>query len=250
MRVIAMRGLVARAAVVAVAAVALVVPAVAASASQTPVTNWSPTTSAGTYDYGTVSAGQTVSKTFTLTNSGGSATSALTITVTGSAFTKTADSCTGTSLGPGTSCTVTVSYAAASAGQNDTGTLTAAANKPAAAASLTLLGASKSAAAITGVTVYYVASPFFQGAAVTGTGFLPDTRISFTVSFAVTETFNINNLNEYPFVFTDASGAFNSGTDPSTTNTYIELGCEANTVTVTATDGTNTATGTFDIPAC
>lgn len=148
MQGITVRGLIARAAVVAGAAVALVVPAVAASATQTPVTSWSPTTSAGTYDYGTLTApSQAVSQTFTLANSGGSATSALAITVTGSAaFTKTADSCTGTSLGPGSSCTVTVRYAPASAGQSDSGTLTATANKAAATARLTLQGASSNVA--------------------------------------------------------------------------------------------------------
>jgi hypothetical protein len=75
---------------------------------------------------------------FTLKNSGGSATSALTITVTGSAFTISADSCTGTSLGPGKSCAVTVSYEPSSVGQSDSGTLTATSQKG--AVSLTLLG--------------------------------------------------------------------------------------------------------------
>jgi hypothetical protein len=151
-----MRGLIRRAAVVAAAVVALGVPAVAASATQTPVTSWSPTTAPGTYNYGTVNAGQSVSQTFTLANSGGSATSALTITLTGSAaFTKTADSCTGASLGPGKSCTVTVSYAPASAGQTDSGTLTASPaspNKAEAAASLTLQGASATACSEVTVT--------------------------------------------------------------------------------------------------
>jgi hypothetical protein len=143
MQGIAVRVLIARAAVVTGTVMALVVPTLAASATQTPVTRWSPTTSPGTYDYGMLTEGTAVSQTFTLTNSGGSATSALTITLTGSAaFTKTADSCTGTSLGPGKSCAVTVSYAPASAGQSDSATLSATAHKAAAAASLTLQGAS------------------------------------------------------------------------------------------------------------
>ena len=136
-----MRGMIRRAAMVIGVAV-VVVPATAASASQGPVTSWTPTTSPGTFDYGTLTAGQTASQSFTLTNSGGSATAALTITLSGpAAFTKAADSCTGTSLGPGKSCTVTVSYHPASPGESDTGTLTATAHKVAAAASLTLLGA-------------------------------------------------------------------------------------------------------------
>ena len=136
-----MRTLVRRAVVVAAAVVAVAVPAVAASAAQTPATSWSPTTSPGTYDYGTVNVGHTVSQTFTLTNSGGSATSALRITVTGSAaFTMTADSCAG-SLGPRKFCTVTVSYSPSASGQTDSGTLTATAHKAAATASLSLHGA-------------------------------------------------------------------------------------------------------------
>lgn len=52
------------------------------------------------YDYGLVTVGQTASQTFTLANSGGSASGAITATLTASAeFTKTADTCTGTSLG-------------------------------------------------------------------------------------------------------------------------------------------------------
>jgi hypothetical protein len=151
MRVIATGGLAARAGVVAASAVALLVPAVAANAAQTPAIAWSPATSAGTYNFGTPAAGQPASqKTFTLANSGGSATSALTIAVTGPAFTKAADSCTGISLGAGKSCTVTVSYAVpAKPSQHDTGTLTATANKPPATASLTLVGASANVVSVT-----------------------------------------------------------------------------------------------------
>ena len=150
MRVVPTRGLVARAAVVAAAAAALAVPAVAASAAQTPAISWSPATPAGTYNFGTLTAGQPASgKTFTLANSGGSATSALTIAVTGPAFTKTADSCTGLSLGPGKSCTVTVNYAPANPSQHDTGTLTATLGKHTATASLTLVGASANTVSVT-----------------------------------------------------------------------------------------------------
>ena len=137
-------------AVLAAAGAGAVAAAGPASASQMPVISWSQTTSAGTYDYGTLTAGTTVSKTFTLRNTGGSDTSALTITLTGPAFTTTADSCTGTSLGPGKSCTVAVSYAPASASQTDTGTLTAAAHKAAVTARLALRGASANTVTVTG----------------------------------------------------------------------------------------------------
>jgi hypothetical protein len=145
-----MRGLIRRTAVVAGAAVALLGSAAGvASAGGGPVLGWSPTTSQGTYNYGTLQAGQTVSKAFVLTNSGGSATAALKITLTGSgAFTKTADTCTGTSLGPRKSCSVTVQYAPTTPGQGDAATLTAASGKT--LASLTLLGAAaKASPAIT-----------------------------------------------------------------------------------------------------
>ncbi len=46
----------------------------AASADETPVLGWAPTTSAGTYSYNTITVGQSASQTFTLTNSGGAAT--------------------------------------------------------------------------------------------------------------------------------------------------------------------------------
>ncbi len=100
------------------------------------------------YDYGHISPGQRASQTFILTNSGGSATGALTAELAGSAeFTITADNCTGTSLGPGKSCTVAVQFAPASAG-TVTATLTAAGKKQAAKATDSLTGTGASASHI------------------------------------------------------------------------------------------------------
>jgi uncharacterized repeat protein (TIGR01451 family) len=114
-----------------------------AFAGTPPSLSWSPTTSVGAYNYGTLEAGQTSSVTFTLKNSGGSATAALTISLTGSgAFTKTADTCSATSLGRGMTCHVTVQYAPVGDGQTDQATLLATSKKPAASASITLTGAS------------------------------------------------------------------------------------------------------------
>jgi hypothetical protein len=88
------------------------------------------TFSQSSYDYGTIDAGTTASKTFTLRNSGGSATGALSVSLTGSsAFSKTADTCTATSLGPKKSCTVTIQYAPTTVGASDTATLSASGNK-------------------------------------------------------------------------------------------------------------------------
>jgi hypothetical protein len=108
----------------------------------------------------------------------------------------------------------------------------------------------KQTAKITGVNVYYVLQDR-EFAAVTGTGFLPNAHLTFTVTFAITGANDYSTLNDAGGVSTDASGAFNSGTSLSQTHTYIALACgAANTVTVTATDGTNTATGAFNPPAC
>lgn len=119
----------------------LLVPT-AGQAAGPPVIAFSPPS----HDYGTIDAGTTASKTFTLTNSGGSATGALTISLTGSAaFSVTADTCTATSLGPRKSCSVTVEYAPTTAGASDTATLSASGNKRGATATASLTGASTAA---------------------------------------------------------------------------------------------------------
>jgi Abnormal spindle-like microcephaly-assoc'd, ASPM-SPD-2-Hydin len=109
---------------------------VAAASAGPPVLAFSP----APFDYGQVTVGQTPSQVFTLANTGGWASSALTVTVPGSAaFTVTADTCSGTSLGPGKSCTVTVRFAPTAAGAAGA-TLTAAGNKQAATATDALTG--------------------------------------------------------------------------------------------------------------
>jgi hypothetical protein len=93
------------------------------------------------FDFGQVGTGQTSSpQTFTLANTGGQATGALTDTLTGAAaFTVTGDTCTGISLAAGGTCTVTVRFAPASMA-TDTATLTAASANPAVTATDTLTG--------------------------------------------------------------------------------------------------------------
>jgi hypothetical protein len=113
-----------RAMVVAGAVVLALGPAagVAAATPRPPVLAFTPSP----FDYGQVAAGQTASHTFTLANTGGQATGALTDTLTGvAAFTVTGDTCTGISLAAGGTCTVTVRFAPASMA-TDTATLTAA----------------------------------------------------------------------------------------------------------------------------
>ena len=77
---------------------------------------------------GPIDSGTTTSLTFTLMNSGGRASGAITVTVSGSAafsIPSGDDGCTGRSLGPNKSCSVTVQYAPISSGESDTATLSA-----------------------------------------------------------------------------------------------------------------------------
>lgn len=101
---------------------------------------WSPTTSPGSFDYGTLDFGDTSSQQFTLTDGRNSGT--LTASLSGSpAFSITSDGCTGARLGRNPSCAVTVQYAPTGSGGSDTATLSAS-NKKGDSASLTLTGAS------------------------------------------------------------------------------------------------------------
>ena len=112
------------------------------------------------YDYGTIDSGTTASKTYTLTNSGGTATRALTVSLPDpSAFSKTADTCTGTSLGPNKSCSVTVQYAPASAGASDSATLAAKSKRPTATATAAL-SAKSSTPASADISLAYSGDPW------------------------------------------------------------------------------------------
>ena len=93
------------------------------------------------FDYGPVTPGQTATETFTLANTGGSASGMTTIALSGSAeFTITAQRCPGVGLGPGMTCTVTVQFAP-STGGTVTARLTATSKKASATDSLTGTGA-------------------------------------------------------------------------------------------------------------
>jgi hypothetical protein len=129
------------------AVITLAFAATVGQAARLPSIAWSPVTSPGTFDYGTVDVGQAVSQTFALTNSGGSATGMLRASLSGSAtFSITADGCTGTALGPGKSCNVTVHYAPTTAVQS-TATLAANGTKPPSSASITLTGTGRNTTA-------------------------------------------------------------------------------------------------------
>jgi Regulator of chromosome condensation (RCC1) repeat len=69
------------------------------------------------YDYGEVPAGQSATKTFTLSNDGTAATGAITISTTGdtAAFPVTAGPCHGRDLAPGHHCTLTIGFRPATA---------------------------------------------------------------------------------------------------------------------------------------
>jgi hypothetical protein len=139
-----------------------------------------------TWDYGTIDAGTTASKTFVLTNSGGKATRSLRVTLTGSsAFSKTADTCTGRSLGPSRQCSVTVQYAPTTTGQSDSATLAATGKKPPASASASLTGASTPAG-----TADLTISP---GDYVPGTTEPEQYGFSFGSVASQTQTFTVTN---------------------------------------------------------
>ena len=107
---------------------------------------WSPTTSPGSFDYGTLNFGNTSSQQFTLTD--GRNSGALTASLSGSpAFSISNDGCTGTRLRSNESCVVTVQYAPTGSGASDTATLSAS-NRKGNSASLTLSGASATPCAL------------------------------------------------------------------------------------------------------
>jgi uncharacterized repeat protein (TIGR01451 family) len=135
----------------------LLLPVAGQAAASPPNLVWSPTTTptapttftAGSstvpaiLDFGTVIPGSNHSQQLTLTNSGGTATSALTFTLSGntSKFSITGNACSATSLGPKKQCTLTVTYTETALGASDTATLTAVSKKPAATVKVTLKGA-------------------------------------------------------------------------------------------------------------
>jgi hypothetical protein len=159
--------------------------AVAAHAAPTPASlAWSPTTSSGTFDYGTLAADTAKSVTFTLTNAGGKATGSLRITLSGSAaFTITQKSCTGRSLGPNKSCTVPVAYAPKSSGQSESATLTASGKS--ASSSLTLTGTTG-----VGGTPNLTLSPGFSSGSYEGTNIY---LYVFGQVASATQTFTVTN---------------------------------------------------------
>jgi hypothetical protein len=139
----------------AVAVGALLIVAATGWAGGPPSIAWSPS-SGGGFDYGSVAVGHDSSQTFTLANSGGSASAALTVTLTGSpSFSITDDSCTGTSTGPRKSCTVTVDYAPTASAGAETATLSAQGKKAEATANITLTGR--------GVLVFVAGGPVAPG---------------------------------------------------------------------------------------
>jgi len=126
-----------RALLVVCVALAVLVPPAASGGGGAPSIAFSPSS----WDFGTINSGSTSSKTFTLRNSGGSATGALTAALSGSsAFSRTADTCTATSLGPKKTCSVTIRYAPSADGSTDTGTLRVSSKKPVAVATAALIG--------------------------------------------------------------------------------------------------------------
>jgi hypothetical protein len=134
----------------------LLVPAALAGGS--PAIAFAPaSTAASPFAFAKIAKGATETQTFTLKNTGGVATAALTVSLTGSAaFTRTADSCSAVSLGPKKSCSITVQYAPTTDGASDTATLTARSKKPLAVATAYLSGTSTDPSA--DISLTYIAS--------------------------------------------------------------------------------------------
>jgi hypothetical protein len=132
-----MRGVIGRALVAAAAALALVgLPTGVASAAAGPAEL---ALQPAPYDFGQVSVGERPERTFTLGNTGGRASGALTFRVSGSAaFTIIADTCP-PSLGPGKTCAVSVRFAPTATG-TVTATLTAANKRQSVVATAALSG--------------------------------------------------------------------------------------------------------------
>jgi len=126
---------------------------IAAQAGSAPALRWTPQTASEspppTYDFGAVSASG-ASRTFTLKNSGGSATSALKVSLstTASGFSIRADHCSALSIGPRKTCTVRIHYTPTGA-TSDQAALTAISKKPAATGSISLRGKSATPPVIT-----------------------------------------------------------------------------------------------------
>lgn len=123
----------------AVAALAFVAPA---GAGSPPVVHFEASPSPS---YGSVAVGMSLERTYTLRNTGGTASASLKASVTPStAFTIPAggDRCSATSLGPRKACTVTVRYTPAAEGASDTALLRVVAKRGAIDARLTLTGSS------------------------------------------------------------------------------------------------------------
>jgi len=128
-----------RTAAVTLVGLAALLLAPGASARTGPITTFAPQTSGG-FDYGIVPDGGHRDQTFTLTNSGGTATGALIVSLTGSsAYSKVGDTCTAASIGPGKRCGITIRYAPTGK-STDTAALTATSTKPAARATIALTG--------------------------------------------------------------------------------------------------------------
>jgi hypothetical protein len=129
-------------ALAAVAVIALVLPTAGQATSPASIA-WTAPPNSGSYDFGAVTLGQTVSQTFTLSNTGNSATGVLSVSLSGAgaaAFSITLNTCKAAPLGKGKSCAVTVRYTPSGAFQTDTATLTASGKRPALSASITLTG--------------------------------------------------------------------------------------------------------------
>jgi hypothetical protein len=169
-----------------------------------PTLKWSPTTSTSpdTWDFGTLGAGATSSRTFTLNNSGGRSAGTVGISLTGSsAFTITVDGCSGQAVNKKQDCTVTVQYAPTALGQSDQATLTATGEHTSADLALTGVVSSIDPASFSGtmdvgesVTIHKTIRTALPLDLVFGTDFFDNHAGGLSFSFTCTDAMGCNGV--------------------------------------------------------
>jgi uncharacterized repeat protein (TIGR01451 family) len=176
--------------------------------------------------FGSTPAGASVSKTFTLKNSGKAATGALSIARTGSsAFVISADACSGVSLAAGQSCAVTIAYRPPTSGRIDVAVLSAHNPNFSAVAAAGLAGTSVAAKADLSIT---------------------NTDGATSVSPGTTTTYTIVVSNNGPSSVTGASVA---DTVPAALSNAGWSTSSTTGATATPSFGSGNISGTVNLPA-
>src|SRR5262249_26931302 len=95
---------------------------------------------------------------------------------------------------------------------------------------------------------YWVGSYPWRVGGIAGTGFAPNTRITFTASSTIPIAQDF--LNSRPYVYSDSTGAFTTGFNPYVSQPYLTVTCDPQTVHIVATDGINSVARDTALPGC